>query len=423
MVTQSLYDGAVEAHLDNGLRVLVETAPQSRAASVALWCNVGSRDDPEMHPGSAHFIEHLAFRGTAQRTAREISRTIDSVGGHLDAATSREATFYYADVPGDGCAVAQDLLFDLALRPQFPQEGIEIERSVVLEEIRGHNEDPEARAYDLFASTVWPQHHPLSHPILGSVDAIRTLTREAIIDHHRAFYRPDNLAMVTCGAVDPNAFIDRAAESADRVWGNAALDHETVHHRHAPEVLPGTIHYEQPTQQSHVYVAFPGPSASDPDRFALDVANTVLGDGTSSWLFQTIREERGWAYAIGSGVTRYSDNGMWLAYAAVAPSVASEVCRQIQEAFERLRSAPIPEDDFALAKSRLRGLFILGQESVSSRALRLGTAAMTKREILSPDEVLRRLDAVDQDAVLHSVRRFLDPDRVNATIVGPASDA
>jgi len=419
LVTRTLYNGAIDAMLDNGLRVLVEPVAQSRAASIALWCNVGSRDDPDEHPGIAHFIEHLAFKGTATRTFREISKTIDSVGGHLDAATSREATFYYADVPGDGVTVARDLLFELALQPSFPNEGIEIERSVVLEEIRGHNEDPEARAYDLFASTVWPNRHPLSRPILGSGDSIRSLTREAIVAHHRSHYRPEHLTLVACGAVDPTAFV---AETEELVALTRIGDEpgNPIPQRHAPRVVAGSVHHGQAAQQqSHVYIAFPGPSASDPDRFALDVANTVLGDGTSSWLFQTIREERGWAYAIGSGITRYSDNGLWLAYAAVAPSVAGEVSSHIQQAFERLHTAPLPPEDLALAKSRLRGLFILAQESNGSRALRLGTAAMTGREILAPDEVLCRLDAVDERAVLRAVRRFLDPDRMNSTVVGP----
>jgi len=416
LVTRELYEGAHEAELENGLRILVEEVPQSRSVSVGLWVRAGSRDDPSDAPGIAHFIEHLAFKGTARRDAARISREIDAVGGHLNAATGKESTFYYADVPADGLPTAVDVLADLVFAPRFDADQIELERNVVLEEIRGHLDDPEQTAYDLFAAGLWNDGHALSRPVLGSPEAITAVSRAQITAHHERCYRPENAVVVACGAVNPAALVEQVRS----LLGVAVNGGETPAQRATPAFHAERLHHERATGQTHVYFGLAGPNSSNDDRFPLEVVNSVLGYGPSSRLFRSIREDRGLAYAVASNLTCYSDCGLWLTYAGVAPQTVSSVADLVSTEFERLRSEPIPEDELELAKAKLRGHLILGLETNGNRAVRLATAAMHRREILSPDDLLARLDRIDPEEGQQVVDRYLRPDAMNLTTVGPA---
>jgi len=417
LVTREIYEGAREANLENGLRILVEEVPQSRSVSVGVWVRSGSRDDPSAVPGVSHFIEHLAFKGTAQRDAATISRDIDAVGGHLNAATGRESTFYYADVPADGLPTAVDVLSDLVLHPRFDAGQLETERNVVLEEIRGNLDDPEQLAYDLFASALWMDDHPLSLPVLGTQTAIAGVTRGQVAEHHAQYYRPNNVVLVACGAVRATPVV----EQVEVLFRDAETGQTVPPTRSAPALHPERLHHERATGQTHVYFGLAGPTSSDEDRFALEVVNSILGDGPSSRLFRSIREDRGLAYAVMSSLTCYSDCGLWLTYAGVAPQAVAPVIDLISEEFERLRIEPIPRDEIELAKAKLRGHLILGLETNGNRAVRLGTAAMHRREILSPDALFARLENVDQEGVRRVIERYVRPDAMNLTTVGPAA--
>ncbi len=417
MVGETLYAGARSIKLENGLRILVEEVPQSRSVSVGIWINVGSRDDPAHAAGLAHFLEHLMFKGTTTRSALRVSQEIDSVGGFLDAATGKESTFFYADVPSDGLAKATDLLLDLVFRPAFAPDKIELERNVVLEEIRGYDDDPEQRAFDQFVEGLWADRHPLSRPVLGTRASMESATRSDVVEFHRASYRPANMVIAAAGAVDTDAFF----ADVERRVPRASDPSPSATRRTPPSFQALRAHHAQPTGQTHVYLGLPGPLSSDPNRYPLEVANAVLGDGTSSRLFIAIREERGLAYAVQSAVSRFSDTGFWLSYAAVAPDTADDVAALLLDELDRLRSEPIPAEELALAKSRLRGSLILGLESNAHRAMRLGNAALSDRQILSPDAILEKLAAVDADAVHAAVVRYNRPGDVNLVTVGPRS--
>ena len=416
-MTRGLYEGVYEAELDNGLRILVEEVPQSRSVSVGIWVRAGSRDDPHDAPGIAHLIEHLAFKGTARRNADAISREIDAVGGHLNAATGKESTFYYADIPADGLPTALDVLADLVLHPRFDPDQIKLERNVVLEEIRGHLDDPEQSAYDLFAAGLWNDGHPLSRSVLGTQEAIAGAERPTVSSHHVQYYRPENTVLVACGAANARDLVDQANE----LFMSGKTTENVTDRRSAAILRPGRFHHERPTGQTHVYFGLAGPTSSDDDRFPLEVVNSVLGDGPSSRLFRSVREDRGLAYAVASNVTCYSDCGLWLTYAGVAPKTISRVIGLVSAEFERLRIEPIPDDELELAKSKLRGHLILGLETNGNRAVRLATSAMHRRVILSPDDLLARLDRVDQEEAQRVVSQYLRPDKMNLTTVGPAA--
>ncbi len=416
MVGKTLYAGARSIKLENGLRILAEEVPQSRSVSVGVWINVGSRDDPDHAAGLAHFLEHLMFKGTTTRSALRVSQEIDSVGGFLDAATGKESTFFYADVPDDGLAKATDLLLDLVFHPAFAPDKIDLERNVVLEEIRGYDDDPEQRAFDQFVEGLWADHHPLSRAVLGTRASMESATRDDVVDFHRTFYQPSNMVIAAAGAIDIDAFF---ADIERRVPRTSTEVSPRAGRRTPPSFQTLRAHHVQPTGQTHIYLGLPGPVSSDPNRYPLELANAVLGDGTSSRMFIAIREERGLAYAVQSAVSRFSDAGFWLSYAAVAPDTADAVVALLVGELDRLRSEPVPEEELALAKSRLRGSLILGLESNAHRAMRLGNAALSEREILSPDAILAKLAAVDADDVSAAVERYNQPGNVNLVTVGP----
>ncbi len=415
MVVQTLYEGMRSVTLSNGLRILVEEVPQSRSASVSVWVNAGARDDPAAFPGLAHLVEHLIFKGTTTRTGLAISQEIDAVGGYLDAATGKESTFVYADVPADGLSTAAELLLDVVLRPAFAPDKLELERAVVLEEIRGYDDDPEQRAFDQFVRGVWPDDHPLSRNILGTRRSIEAVTRDNVASFHAQVYRPANLVIAAAGALDAN----RLVADVERLTGADGREATATPSRVPPRFQPAREHYVQPTGQTHVYLALPGPLSDDPHRYPLEVANAVLGDGTSSRLFCAVREDRGLAYAVHSTISRYSDAGLWIAYAGVAPETANAVADLLLAELDRLCSEPIPADEIALAKARIRGSFILGLESNANRAMRLGTAAINGREILSPEQILAKLAAIDVESVHRAVERFVRLENVHLATIGP----
>ena len=415
MVAEGLYHRAYTAHLGNGLRILIEENPQSRSVSIGTWIAVGSRDDSTTNPGLAHFIEHLAFKGTATRDAAQISRAIDSVGGSLNAATGRESTVFYADVPADGMSTALDLLADLVLHPAFASEKIDLERTVVLDEIRGHQDDPEAMAFDQFIAAVWGDDHPLSRPVLGTKRGIESVAESSISDYHQRNYRPTRMVVAAAGAVDAETVINQVSAR----FGAVATEQVAGGERVAPQFRSERNHYHRTTGQTHIYLALPGPATGDPDRYALEVVNVLLGDGTSSRLFRAVREDRGLAYSVGSTVMRYTDGGLWMLYAGTSPKLAPQVRDLLERELVSLREQAPDEAEIALAKARLRGLFILGMESNANRAMRLGTAAITGREIHAPDQVLARLEAVSSSDVKAVIERFLQPERLHVTTVGP----
>lgn len=433
---EPLYHGVFSATLESGLRILVEEVPSSRSASVGLWINAGSRDDPQSAPGSAHFLEHLMFKGTPSRDAVTISREIDALGGHLNGVTGKESTCYYADLPGDSLPTAIEILADLVQHPTFDPAELELERGVVLEEIRGHDDDPEQYAYALFTAGLWhglypngasPNRadtnradtngaHPLSRSVLGDKSTIESVTRTQLIEHHSHLYRPDKMVLAVCGAVNAAAVIELAGDLF-----TPSPHPPTPVARSRPHLKSGRCHHERKTAQTHVYLALPGADAQDEDRFAHAVVNTIFGGGMSSRLFRLIREERGLAYAVSSSSIHYSDAGFWLIYAGVAPKNAAETVDLVLSQVDRLQQKGITPDELSLAKAKLRGNLIRDLESNSNRMSRLGGAAIAEREILSPDTLIARLDAVSEDDTRRVIARFADADRANLAVVGPAT--
>jgi len=416
MAVRELYLNGYEATLDNGLRILIEEVPQSRSVSVGFWVRAGSREDPIAQSGLAHFLEHLTFKGTPTLNAQEISEAIDSIGGHINAATAKEATFYYADVPADGLETAIRILADIVSNPRLDASDVDLERNVVLEEIRGHEDDPDQTAYDLFSAGVWHDEHPYARPVIGTLDAIAASSVEDLRAFHSKHYRADNLVLVVCGAVNAED-VEAIAMSCEipEVPASTPLPERTP-----PRFRSAIKHHDRQTALSHVYIGTPAPSGASDDRIPLEVVNSILGDGSSSRLFRSIRETRGLAYAISSYVSGFSDAGLWLTYAGVAPPNVSTVVDLIREEFARIVDESIPIDELELAKSKLRGHLILGLETNAHRASRLANTALLRRAILSPDDLLERLNAVTCETARDVLLKYLHVGELNVTTIGPS---
>ena len=411
---RSLYDGAFSCRLENGLQVLVEERLPSRTVTMGVWVRIGSRDDPDALPGLAHFVEHLLFRGTATRNAEQIAREIDAIGGYLNGATGKEHNLYYTSVPSDGFSLALQLLIDLVQNPRFDEQEIERERKVVLEEIRGHDDDPEQLAYDLFAAGLWKDKHHLCSSVLGSREVIRCVARREIDRQYRLFYQPKNMILVVCGAVEHEKVFAMAKQLVD-----GSPTDVPVTERVTPRMMSGRAFHERSTGQSHIYLGFPGVAAADDSRFPMEVANTVLGGGMSSRLFRIIREELGLAYSVFSDVSCYSDAGTWIIYAATAPETVAKVVGVIRREIDCLNSAGIASDDIMLAKKKLCGGLVLGSETNYNSMLRLGYAAVSGQEILSLDEVIALLEAVSEKDAWRVLKQHMQEDSMNLAVIGP----
>ncbi|HDL85117.1 MAG TPA: insulinase family protein [Candidatus Acetothermia bacterium] len=414
MKTSLLYSGLSEAILDNGMRVLVEEVPHSRSVSAGLWVRVGSRDDLPAHPGISHFVEHMLFKGTPTRNAREISRQIDALGGQINGATGKESTFYYAEAPASSLREVLEIISDIAQHPEFSGVELERERGVVLEEIRGRDDDPEQQAYELFTAGLWQNEHPLTRSVLGKRETIESVSRRDLISFHSRFYTPEAMILVVCGAADTTSVLNLASNLFEE--GSPEAINSL---RRAPILRSDKNTHTRDTGQTHIYIGLPAPDARSDDRFAVEVVNTILGGGMSSRLFVHVREERGLAYAVSSSVISYSDAGAWLTYAGIAPENVKQTLEILLEEIDTLHRAGVQQEELDLARAKLRGNFILDLESNINRMARLGGAAIVASDILSPDELIGRIDHVTLDDARCIIDTYVDLDQMNITVVGP----
>jgi predicted Zn-dependent peptidase len=394
--------------LTSGVRVLSERVPGSRSATVGFWVAVGSRDE---HPaesghratyGSTHFLEHLLFKGTPQRTALDIAISFDAVGGEHNAITAKEHTCYYARVQDRDLPMAIRVLADMFTSSLLDPDEFESERGVILEELAMAGDDPADVASERFFEAVLGAH-PLGRPIGGTPDSIRSATRDAVWEHYRANYRPADLVVTIAGAVDHDAAIaELEAALGSAGW---ALDEpgEPVARRAtaAPALeapTPITV-VERPTEQVNLILGVPGVVATDDRRVALSVLNTIFGSGMSSRLFQQVRERRGLAYSVYSFAPGYSDAGLFGMYAGCTPSKAPTVAALMRSELERLASHGVTADELERAAGQLGGAAALALEDSDTRMSRLGRAELMLGEFVDLDEALRRVSLVTADDV------------------------
>jgi len=392
-------DGAVVRRtvLPGGLRVITEAMPTVRSVSFGVWVGVGSRDETPALAGSSHYLEHVLFKGTKRRNALEISAALDAVGGEMNAFTSKEYTCFYARVLDNDLPLAVDVISDMMTSSIVRTADVDSERGVILEEIAMHEDDPGDVVHDAFAEALFGDT-PLGRPILGTVESINALQRNAIHGYYRRRYRPENMVIAVAGNLDHAKVVRLVAKAFDAMLtDDAQVDRLPSPPRvggRPPRARSDVSVVTRPTEQAHLVFGMPALSRVDERRFALGVLNGALGGGMSSRLFQEIREKRGLAYSVYSYAAHHAETGMFGVYAGCQPARAKQVLEICREQVDLVAQSGITADELARGKGQLAGALVLGLEDTGSRMSRLGKAELVYGEILTVDEILARIDSV-----------------------------
>jgi predicted Zn-dependent peptidase len=405
-------DAVRASSLGNGIRLVTERMPDVRSVALGFWVDVGSRDEAPELAGASHFLEHLLFKGTERRTARQIAESIEAVGGEMNAFTTKEYTAFYTRLLDEDLDLGLDILCDIITAPAFRPDEVESERQVILEEILMHEDEPSELVHDLFIEALFP-NHPIGREVLGTAETIAGLSRDAIAGHFGTHYRPPNLVLAGAG----NLHHDEIAAGLERrmspVPGQRPQRDGFEFGTPRPQIVS-----TRPTEQANVVVGMRALSRGDDDRFALSVLNQVLGGGMSSRLFQEIREQRGLVYAVYSYRSAYLESGALAVYAGTAPGHTEEVMQLIGDELDRLLQNGVTDHELALAKGHLKGSLALALEDSGGRMNRIGRSELVHGEVLSISELVERTDAVTRDDVQRVAERVLGNDRVVA-LVGP----
>ncbi len=401
--------------LSNGLVVLTETMTHVRSVSVGVWVRTGSRREPADRNGIAHFLEHMVFKGTERRSAEDIARSMDSVGGMLDAFTAKELTCFNAKVLDEHLPIAFDVISDLILRPRFEPGDVTKEKQVVLEEIKMDLDNPESLLHETFTQGFWP-NHPLGRPILGTPETVRAFDREKLLDHYRLWFAPDRLVVTAAG----NVTHERVLELAEREFAGLRAVGPAPELEPAPRTeAPITLENKPDLEQVHLCIGVPSYPLAHDRRFGVAVLNNLLGGGMSSRLFQNVREKRGLAYAVFSETTPYSDAGMLTVYAGTSLESVGKVIDLVIQEFRSLKESPVSVEELRRAKDHLKGSLMLSLESTSSRMSNLARQELYFERFYSLDEILAGIETVTHDEVQSIAREFFHPEQIAVTVLGP----
>jgi predicted Zn-dependent peptidase len=409
--------------LPGGLRLITEPLPAVRSAAFGIWAGVGSRDEDLAHAGATHYLEHLLFKGTARRSALDISAAMDGVGGELNAFTAKEYTCYYARVLDVDLPLAIDVLADMVTGSLIEPKDVDAERGVILEEIAMNDDDPSDTVHEAFVAQLFGDT-PLGRPILGSVDSINSITRTQIAEHYAARYKPENLVVAAAGSLE-HAEVVELTRSA---FGSALTgDAQPVPPRLAG---PGAVAsagtgvrlVSRGIEQANLVLGCGALSRTDDRRFALGVLNAALGGGMSSRLFQEVREKRGLAYSVYSFSSQHADTGLWGVYAGCLPAKADEVLAICRDEIDKVVSGGLTDAELDRGKGQLRGSIVLGLEDPSSRMSRLGKSELVYPRLEPVEEILASVEAVTHDDVREVAAIVLAQPKALA-VVGPFDNA
>ena len=407
--------------LPGGLRVVTEAMPGARSATLGLWTGVGSRDETPSLAGATHFLEHLLFKGTARRTALDISAEFDAVGGELNAFTGKEYTCYHARVLDADVPLAIDVLCDMVTSSLVSVNEVESERNVILEEIAMHDDDPDDVVHDTFVSAMYGDS-PLGRPITGTAASIEALTRRQLTGYYRRRYTADSLVFAAAGNVDHRAVVRLVREAFEGAGALGDADRPPAGLRQATRraaTSAGTALLERPTELASFVLGTPAFARNDPRRFALGVLNAVLGGGPSSRLFQEIRERRGLAYSIYSFTSQHVDGGYFAVAGGCMPAKIDGVLDICRDELAKVVAAGLTVEELHRGQGQLRGSLVMGLEDSSARMTRIGKAELVPGGLPSIDESLALINSVTLDEVHEVARDVLDRDPTLA-VVGPA---
>ena len=399
--------------LPNGLIVLTERMEHVRSVAMGVWIKSGSRcEAPEIN-GISHFVEHMVFKGTRSRTAQHIAREMDSIGGNLDAFTGKETICFNVKSLADHVPIALDVLTDLVLNPTFASTEIERERGVILEEIKIDEDNPDVLVHELFTQNFW-KDHPLGKPILGTTQTVGRLDQQKLFDYHAGRFRGGNMIFSAAGDLEHDQFVDSIAQKFSPLLpGEPAFELQTP--QASARIL---LQNKKALEQVQLCLGVPAPPITDDNRFATLILNTILGGGMSSRLFQTIREERGLAYAIYSDLSPYSDTGSLCVYAGTSAGKALEVVDLVMAEFRNLKENLLSDDELKRGKDQLKGNILMGLESSNSRMANLARQEMYFHQFFTAEEVIARIEAVTAEQIQGMAKRLFIPDRIAITLLG-----
>jgi len=400
-----------KTHLENGITIVMEQLRAVRSVSLGIWVKVGSRHEEPQKSGISHFIEHMFFKGTHKRTAKDIAIDIDSIGGDLNAFTSKENTTFYTKVLDEYIDRAVEILSDIFLHSVLPEEEIEKEKGVIKEEIKMVEDTPDEYVHDLFSKTVWGDTG-LGRPILGSRDTIKTFTRDDILSHIKKYYGTKDTVISCAGNFDYDTMIGLLNKHLGHLRRGSEPQEKS------PSIFKPEIGlYQKDCSEAHICIGAKGIPQASPQRYAISILNAILGAGVSSRLFQEIRERRGLVYSIQSFVVGYLDTGIMGVYAGTSKKRISEVIELIVKEIEGL-SETITSQELDRAKKQLKGNMILGLESTSGRMQNIARQEIYYGRYYSPEEIMKEIDSVSLSDVKTLARDILS-DGLALTVLGP----
>jgi predicted Zn-dependent peptidase len=408
----------VLSELDSGERVISEKVPSVRSVSLGFWIGTGSRDEKPDRAGVSHFIEHLLFKGSRSYDAQQIAETFDAMGAELNAATSREHTVVYSRVPDRHVEEAIAVMCDMVFAPAFAE--LDQEREVVLEEIAMYEDAPQEYVHDLFSEAVFGDH-ALGRPVIGTADVISSVSRRAVAGYHRTMYTGGNIVIAAAGNLTHDRFVSLLQRFEPRSNEPA---------RSGPPVRRPLVHAPPPslrfqrkeTEQYHLCLGAPGISRSDPRRFASSLLDSILGGSASSRLFQEIREKRGMAYSVYSFASQYTDTGLVGLYVGTREENLAECVEICSEQIAELAAGRLRAGELERSKESLKGRIMLSMESTSNRMSRLGKSVISETELLTFEQIIKDIDAVDEDGIAELAAVLLAPERLSAAGVGADED-
>jgi predicted Zn-dependent peptidase len=400
--------------LPGGLKIVTEKIDTVKSISVGIWVKTGSRNEPDDKAGITHFLEHMLFKGTEKRSSFDIAQSMESVGGYLNAFTSTEYTCYYARCLDTKLEKALDVLSDMVRNSQFPEEELQKEIKVVLEEMKMYRDSPDDVVFEEFSGQVF-RDHPIGRPVLGYEETVAAFTREHLFEYMKARYQPDNLLVAVAGNVEHNDVIELAEEML-----NINGETKTVNEEQPLKPYKVTKHeVAKPIEQTHMILGRRALNFDHPDKYLLLLANTILGGGMSSRLHQNIREKYGYCYSIGPFNQSYVDTGLFGVYIGTDKEYVPHVRELITEEFKRMQNEKVDETELNEAKAQLKGKLMLSQENTSNRMTRLAKSELYFNRFVTLDELVENIDAVTREELQRFSKDFFNPEMFSETLLLP----
>lgn len=410
-------DFVTKSTLPNGLRIVTEKIESVKSISVGIWVKTGSRHETPKQAGITHFLEHMLFKGTDRRSSYDIALSMEAVGGYLNAFTSSEYTCYYARCVNTQMERALDVLSDMVLNPSFPEEEIEKEKKVVIEEMKMYRDSPDDYLFEEFSSKVF-EGHELGRPVLGFEETVSDFSRDDLYDYMTDRYFPGNILVSVAGNVDHDEVVKLVTSYFENLEAKEGEEKEQP----VPSFSPEDLRLTKAIEQTHYVYGRRGLNFNHEDKYLLLLANTILGGGMSSRLHQNVREKYGYCYSIQTFTQSYTDSGLWGVYVGTDQEYVDHVRELIKKELKGMQDEPVPEKELAEAKSQLKGKLLLSQESTSNRMTRLAKSELYFGRFITLDELVENIDSVTAEQIQVFAKDFFNEDDFMEATLVPESE-